>query len=132
MSLIDNENRIRKLEQLCAAVDSRCNCREDDEETFYHNIPDLEKIIAVRCPVHGRRVLERVSWVPSGMPLRAEDRHLCLCPPCPAREWFEGRRGPLTEEEQERECHSWEEQLSEQGIASFHQDQIKVKRVLQH
>ena len=119
MSVIRNEHRIRKLEHLRLTVDGHCNCREGDQETLYHGAADLERIIAVRCPLHGIRRLGRVSWVPSGMPLRAEDRDLCVCPACAAREWLEGRRGPLTEDEQEAECLNWAQQLTEEADAKI-------------
>lgn len=131
MSLRQREEIIRKLERQIRAGDTRCNCRQGDEETFYHSAADLEKILAVPCPVHGNRSLGHVSWVPSGTPLKGEDRQLCVCPPSPAREWQEGRRGPLTGEEQEAECGNWMQEVTEEADRRFHQEQIKVRSLLQ-
>jgi hypothetical protein len=47
------------------------------------------------------------------MPLRAEDKALCSCPSSPTRDWLDGERGPLTDEEQTQECLTWERALSE-------------------
>lgn len=130
MSLPQIEKRVRRLEALSLPVDCRCNCRTE-EVTLYHNAADLARIITARCPVHGIRDLGCVSWVPSGMPLNVEDRCFCSCPPCPAREWLEGKRGPLTEDEQDEECRSWKQQLTTEATAESDRDQATVTRLLQ-
>lgn len=66
----------------------------------------------VSCPAHGFCDLGEFLWVPPGMPLRPEDRGLCCCSPNPTRDWLEDKRGPLTEEEQEAECSTWELEAS--------------------
>lgn len=91
-----------------------CHCRFRGE-TLFHNAADLERILAIRCPVHDFCDLGQISWVPPSMPLRMEDTALCSCPPCPTREWLEGVRGPLTWKEQRDECLSWKTTCWEQG-----------------
>ncbi len=105
------KKRLCALEAV-ARFSAGCKCRFL-QVTFFHNVADLERIVSVRCPVHIFCDLGELSWAPSSMPLRTEDRALCSCPPSPTREWLDGKRGPLTEEEQIEECLSWEEALSE-------------------
>ena len=109
MTLI--EKRLRALETI-ARVTAGCKCRFS-QETFFHSVADLERIMSVCCPVHIFCDLGELSWAPFSMPLRTEDRLLCSCPSSPTREWLEGNRGPLMEEEQTQECLSWERVLSE-------------------
>jgi hypothetical protein len=130
MSFIRIGKRVDKLERSSIFVNGRCNCRRE-QLTFYHSAADLERIMTLHCPVHGVRELGRVSWVPSGTPLIGPDRDLCSCRPSPAREWREGRRGPLTAEEWEEECRSGEEQLSTEAIGKFQADQTCVRQLLQ-
>ena len=105
------KKRLHALEAL-ARFSTGCKCRFL-QETFFHNIADLKRILDIRCPVHTFCDLGEFSWVPLGMPLRTEDQRHCSCPPSPIREWLSGKRGPLTDEEQTEECLSWEQELSE-------------------
>jgi hypothetical protein len=120
--------RVNTLEAVVRGA--TCNCRVD-EETLYHTAADLARIMSVRCPVHNQRDLGYMLWLPPSSPLRLEDRELCSCPPCAAREWREGRRGPLTEEEREQEYRSWEEQLSGEAAEQFRRDQARSRQLLQ-
>ena len=101
-----------------------CKCRFS-QVTSFHSAADLERIMSVRCPVHIFCDLGELSWAPLSMPLRMEDRPLCCCPPSPTHEWLEGKRGPLTAEEQTQECLSWEQALSEDP-----EDKMKVEALL--
>lgn len=107
-----------------------CNCRRG-EETRYHTAADLACVLSVRCPVHEVRDLGFLLWVPPSTPLHPEDCGLCSCPPCAARDWREGRRGLLTDEEREQEYRSWEEQLSPQPIEGFRRDQDRASHLIQ-
>lgn len=107
-----------------------CNCRKG-QETRYHAAADLARILSVRCPVHEERDLGFLLGVPPSTPLHPEDRRLCSCPPCAAREWREGRRGPLTEEEREQEYRSWEQQMSGEAAEQFRRDQARSRQLLQ-
>jgi hypothetical protein len=116
------EKRIRALE---AKLESRaCNCRKE-RLTLYHSSADLENILSIGCPVHVFLFVREVSWAPASMPLNIEDRSLCCCPPSATREWLEGKRGPLTEEEQAQECATWEQALSEDPT-----EQMRVEGLL--
>jgi hypothetical protein len=124
------EKRIRALE---AKLESRaCNCRKG-RLTLYHSSADLENILSIGCPVHVFLYVREVSWAPASMPLNIEDRSLCCCPPSATREWLEGKRGPLTEEEQDEECATWEQALSadaaeQMRIEVFWKNYYKLKR----
>ena len=120
------ERRIADLERSPRGV---CNCRRG-QATGYHTVAELVAIMSIPCPVHGRRDLGDVVWVPPSTPLHPEDRGLCSCPPCAAREWREDKRGPLTPGEQEEEYGSWEQQLSAEGMEKVCQDQVHVQRLL--
>lgn len=126
--------RFRKLEQRVTAMEKAgrgvCNCRAG-QATRYHTAADLAEILSIHCPVHDVRDLGCVLWLPPSSPLRSEDRDLSSCLPCAAREWREGRRGPLTEAEWEQEYRSWEEQLSVEAIERFRHDQTRAKQLLQ-
>lgn len=120
-------SRMKRMKNACedqktttSRISAGCKCRFS-EQTFFHSGADLERIMSVRCPLHIFRDLGNLSWAPLSMPLRAEDRPLCTCSPSPTREWLEGKRGPLTEEEQTQECLSWEQALSEDP-----EDKMKV------
>jgi hypothetical protein len=117
------KKRLRALEA-ASRFSAGCKCRFSDE-TLFHSAADLERIMSVRCPVHIFRDLGELSWAPSSMPLRTEDRPLCSCPPSPTREWLAGKRGPLTEEEQKQECLAWEQALSEDP-----EDKMRVEVLL--
>ena len=105
------KKRLRALEAL-SLFSTGCKCRFL-QETLFHSAADLEQIMRVRCPVHIFRELGELSRAPFSMPLRTEDQPLCSCSPSPTREWLEGKRGPLTEEEQTQECLGWEQALSQ-------------------
>jgi len=102
------QRRLRALE----ASRAGCKCRLL-QVTFFHSFTDLQRIMRIRCPLHVFCDLGELAWAPPGMPLRMEDRRLCCCSPSPTREWLEGKRGPLTEEEQAHECLSWLPTVSE-------------------
>jgi len=101
-----------------------CKCRSS-ALTFFHTVGDLERIMSVRCPVHIFCDLGELCWAPLSMPLRTEDQCLCSCSPSPTLEWLDGKRGPLTEEEQIQECLSWEQALSEDP-----EDKMRVEALL--
>ena len=123
--------RIRALETAVAVRSGReCNCRYN-QETSYHSAAELAQIMEIRCPMHEVRDLGHLRWVPSGLPLRTEDREFCSCPPFAIREFLQGSRGPLTQEEQEEACRVWDEQFTEQADQSFHADQVHVRLLLQ-
>jgi hypothetical protein len=105
------KKRLRALEAV-SRISAGCKCRFL-QETFFHCVADLERIMRVRCPLHVFRELGELSWAPFSMPLRTEDQPLCSCPPSPTREWLASKRGPLTEEEQTQECLTWERDLSQ-------------------
>ncbi len=120
------ERRIAVLEK---ALRGTCNCRRE-QATGYHNLAELVAIMTIRCPVHGRRDLGDVVWLPPSSPLHPEDRHVCSCPSNGAREWREGRRGPLTEEEREQAYARWEEQVSGEAAGRIRQDQTRARQLL--
>jgi hypothetical protein len=123
------EKRVRELEVmlLTMSVSKDCRCRFG-QVTKYHTAADLEHIMSVSCPVHEFRDLGELLWVPPGMPLRPEDSHLCSCPPCPTRDLLEGKRGPLTQEEQEDECCTWE--LTADTAEDFSIERARLKALL--
>ena len=108
MGLPALEKRVRALEQAWfgEARGRQCNCRSG-QQTNYHRTAELEEIMKVRCPVHDIRDLGYLRWTPTGMPLRPEDRDFCFCPPSTVREFLQGERGLLTEEEQQAEERRW-------------------------
>ena len=114
MGLPTLDERVTVLEAIAlrTSVSGDCRCRSG-RQTYYHTSADLELIMSVPCSAHGFRDLGDLLWVPPGTPLLPDDRHLCSCPPCPTRDLLEGTRGPLTKEEQEEECRSWDEDLTE-------------------
>jgi len=85
----------------------------------------------VRCAVHGFRDLGHLRWLPSGLPLQPDDQHLCACPPCPVREFLQGRRGHLTEAEQEKEEQRWERECSASSDEEFRHEQARVEQLLE-
>ena len=126
MGLPALEKRVRALEQAWfgEARGRQCNCRSG-RETSYHSAAELEEIMNVHCPVHDVRDLGHVNWIPSGLPLRAEDRDLCSCPPCAVRDFVQGTRGPLTLEEQEGEKQRWEQEYAEASHEEFRREQAR-------
>ena len=126
MGLPALEKRVRALEQALfgEARGRQCNCRSG-RETSYHRVAELEEIMKVRCPVHDVRDLGYLRWTPSGMPLRPEDRDFCSCPPCTVREFLQGERGLLTEEEQEGEKQRWEQEYAEASDEEFRREQAR-------
>ena len=103
MGFLHLERRIAALEK---ALRGPCNCRRE-QATGYHTLAELIAIMDVGCPVRGRRDLGLVVWLPPDTPLFPADRELASA----AREWREGRRGPLTEEEREQAHARWKEQV---------------------
>ena len=126
MRSLQLERRITALEK---ALRGACNCR-CEQATVYHTFAELIEIMSLHCLVHGRRDLGDVVWVPPSTPLHPQDRGLCSCPPSAAREWREGRRGPLTAEEREREYARWEEQVSGEAAGRIRQDQARARQLL--
>ena len=126
MGLPALEKRVRALEQALfgEARGRQCNCRSG-RETSYHRVAELEEIVNLRCPVHDVRDLGYLRWTPSGMPLRPEDRDFCSCPPCTVREFLQGERGPLTEEEQQAEKQRWEKEYAEASHEEFRREQAR-------
>jgi hypothetical protein len=118
------EKRLRKIEVVFAKKNG-CTCRPG-QETTYHTPEDLEKIMAVGCPVHGFRELGRFSWVHETSPLRLEDRNLCNCPANPTRDWLADTRGPLSRDEQEEQCRGWHQAFSSEGRQMFRAQQGRV------
>jgi len=120
------ERRIAALENVLRGA---CNCRRE-QATGYHMLTELIAIMDVGCPVHDRRDLGVVVWLPPDSPLFPADRELCLCPPSAVREWREGRRGRLTAEEREREYALWEEQVSSEAAGKIRQDMTRARQLL--
>lgn len=119
----------RRITALERALRGDCNCRRE-QATGYHTLAELDAIMSIRCPVHGRRDLGVVVWLPPDSPLFPADRELCLCSPNAVREWREGRRGPLTEEEREQVYARWEEQVSGEAAGRIRQDQTRARQLL--
>ena len=126
------EKRVGALEaaSLMKSVNKDCDCRVG-QTTRYHTAADLGHIMSVSCPVHSFRDLGDLLWVPPGTPLRPEDRYLCSCPPCPTRDLLEGKRGALTEKEQEEECRSWEPELTEHTEENLRIERAQLEALLQ-
>jgi hypothetical protein len=126
MGLAGIERRVGVLERaLVRRLGAKdCNCRFG-QQTSYHTATELEQIIEICCPVHDVRDLGHVRWIPSGLPLRAEDRDLCSCPPCAVRDFVQGTRGPLTLEEQEREERRWQQEYAEASHEEFRREQAR-------
>jgi len=129
MALPTLEKRVRALEAIAlTSVNKDCRCRLG-RKTYYHTPADLEHIMSVSCPVHEFRDLGNLLWMPLGTPLRLEDSHLCLCPSSATRDWLEGKRGPLTEQEQEEECRTWE--LTADTEVDVRIERVTVEKLLQ-
>ena len=129
MSFAALEKRIRALEYAFSATGKLCNCRTG-EKTTYHSAEELKKLMDIRCPAHGFRDLGHLRWLPSGLPLRPDDQDLCSCPPCPVHDFLQGRRGPLTEAEQEKEERRWEAEYGTSSDGKFRREQTLVEQVL--
>jgi hypothetical protein len=124
------EKRIRALEQAFSATGKQCSCRAG-EHTTYHSAEELKNLMDIRCPAHGFRDLGYLRWLPSGLPLQPDDQNLCSCPPCPVRELLQGRRGPLTDVEQEKEEQRWERECGPSSDKEFGRKQARVEQLLQ-
>ncbi len=129
MSLAALEKRLRKLEIVFLRLRNGCTCRSG-QETTYHTAGDLERIMNVGCPVHQFRDLGHLSWVPSGTPLLLEDRYLCECPPNPTRDLLGGKRGPLTQQEQEKECREWQREFTKEAQQDFRTQQATLAALI--
>jgi len=123
---LEKRMRVLELALLREARGMQCSCRPG-QETGYHNAEELEKILKIRCPVHNIRDLGYLRWTPSGMPLRPEDRDFCSCPPCAIRDFLQGERGPLTEEEQQAEGKGGNENTRRPRTKSFTASKHAVK-----
>ena len=84
----------------------------------------------ILCPLHGFRDLGRLRWLPPGLPLQVDDKKFCMCPPSPLREFLQGQRGPLNEEEQREQERMWEQAWSAQGIEQHRREDADVQRLL--
>ncbi len=84
----------------------------------------------IRCPAHGFRQLGYLRWLPSGLPLQAEDQNLCSCPPCPVREFLQGQRGPLTEGEQREVEQRRERESGSRSDENFRREQASLEPLL--
>jgi len=118
------KKRLSELEVI-TSYRAGCKCRFS-QVTFFHSAADLCRIMSVPCPVHVFCNLGELSWAHMSMPLRTEDQRLCFCPSSPTRDWLSGRRGPLTEQEQEEECLRWQQELIEDS-----QESKRVKVLVQ-
>ncbi len=87
------KSKLNKIERALAAaeiarINASCNCRR---ETKWHTIEELQKIMAVSCPVHGFMHLGSVWWTPPCVPINEEDWEFCSCPPDVWRDEIMGR-----------------------------------------
>src|ERR1035438_9022341 len=123
------EKRIRALEQWFWVTGKLCSCRTGGQTT-YHSAEELKNIIDIPCPAHGFRDLGHLRWLPSGLPLQPDDQNLCSCPPSPVRELLQGRRGPLTDVEQEEEEQRWERECGPGSDEEFRREQGRVDQLL--
>jgi hypothetical protein len=130
MGIAALEKRVRALEQVFKAAGKQCNCRTG-EQTTYHSAEELKNLMGIRCPAHGFRDLGYLRRLPSGLPLQPDDHNLCSCPPCPVRELLQGRRGPLTDVEQEEEEQKWEREFGASSDQEFRRQQARVEQLLQ-
>jgi hypothetical protein len=132
MDLPNLRKRVRALEAIAfrTSANKDCTCRSG-RKTYYHTAADLEQIMSVRCSAHGFRDQGDLLWVPPGTPILPEDRHLCSCPSCPTRDWLAGNREPLTKQEQENECGSWEPELTARRREKLRIDQAREEALLQ-
>jgi hypothetical protein len=123
------EKRVRALEQAFSAIAKQCSCRSG-KQTLYHSGEELKKLMDIRCPAHGFRDLGHLRWLPSGLPLRPDDQNLCSCSPSPVRDFLQGRRGSLTELEQEKEEQRWEQDYGASSDGEFRREQTRVGHLL--
>ena len=123
------EKRVRALEQALSAAGKQCVCRKG-RQTCYHNAEELKAMMDIPCHLHGFRDLGDLRWVPSGLPLRSEDRIICSCPPSPVREFLQGERGPLTGIEHEEEERRWGRECSPDSDEEFRCDQARAESLL--
>jgi hypothetical protein len=130
MGIAALEKRVRALEQAFTAAGKQCICRTG-EQTTYHNAKELKNLLEICCPAHGFRDLGYLRWLPSGLPLQPDDHNLCCCPPCPVRELLQGRRGPLTDLEQEEETQRWEREYGPSSEEEFRNEEVRVARLRQ-
>ena len=129
MGLAALATRIRALEAAWRAARKDCYCRAG-QQTRYHTAEELKQIMDVGCPVHDIRELGNLLWVGPGLPLRTEDQHLCSCPARPVREFLRGRRGPLTEVEQEEEEQRWQRESTSAAQEEFQREQARAQKLL--
>jgi hypothetical protein len=123
------ERRVRALEQAFSEAGKQCSCRIGGR-TIYHCTEELRKILDTRCDVHGFRDLGQLMWVGKGLVLQAEDQKFCFCPPCAAREFLWGRRGPLTEAEHEEEERRWDREYGQASHEEFRRELARAEKLL--
>lgn len=97
------KSKLDKIERSLATIEiarkhANCSCRS---ETRFHTPEELEKIMAISCPVHGVRDLGFICYTPSWVPINEEDWDFCHCPPNLRRDMKMGRI-PLPEDPDEQ------------------------------
>jgi hypothetical protein len=130
MGIAALEKRVRALEQALSATGKQCSCRAGGQTT-YHSAEELKNLMDIRCPAHGFRDLGYLRQLPSGLPLQPDDQNLCSCPPCRVREFLQGRRGPLTDVEQQEEEQRWERECGPGSDEEFGRKQARIEQLLQ-
>ena len=115
------KSKLDKIERALAAVEiarinASCKCRR---ETKWHTIEELEKIMAVPCPVHGVIRLGSVWWTPSNVPINEEDWEFCECPP---EYWRDLEMGRLSLPEDPEEQRLLEERLDRESQERWYQE----------
>lgn len=122
--------RIAALEHaLARQFQGECNCR-CERGTAFHNAAELARILKSCCAAHGFRDLGHLTWVPVGLPLQPEDQEFCSCSRSAIREFVEGRRGPLSDQEREELRKSWDAEFTDEAAEKFRSDQLQVRRLL--
>jgi hypothetical protein len=122
------EKRIRALERSFLERGKPCNCRTGGQTTF-HKARELQTMLQITCPAHGFRDLGHFRWLPTGLPLQADDEKFCVCPPSPLREFLQGRRGPLNEAELEEQERSWDRDWSPEADERYRRQSENVQRL---
>lgn len=129
MRIASLEKRVRVLELALPGLRNQCLCRAGDQ-TMYHNARELGMIMEVPCPAHGVRDLGRLRWLPSALPLRADDLNVCSCPPTPVREFLQGGRGPLTQAELQEAENSWEKEYGPGSAEAWRLERSSINDLL--
>ena len=123
------EKRLRALEEAFSVAGKKCTCRRSGRTTF-HTAEELARIMGIRCPAHGFCDLGYLRQLPRGLPLQPDDENFCSCPLRPVREFLRGRRGPLTDVEQEEEEQRWEREYGPESDQEFRHEQARIQKLL--